>query len=152
MTNSMKKDLYLDDVAIGDRFTTGERAVDAAEILAFAEIFDPQPFHLDEVLAAKSFFGGLAASGWHTASITMGLLVTSGLPLAGGLIGAGAELLWPSATRPGDVLHVEAEVTDVVRSRSREDRGIVTFCCRTLTSLGDERQTLTARLLVFRRL
>ncbi len=80
--------LYLDDLKPGDRFETGEHALDAAQIVAFAKQFDPQPFHLDDELAKRTFFRGLAASGWHTAAITMRLLVTSGVPLADGIIGA----------------------------------------------------------------
>lgn len=93
----------------------------------------------------------LAASGWHKAAITMNLLVTSGLPFAHGLIGAGAELSWPTATRPEDVLHAEAVVTEIKPSRSRPDRGIVTVESRTLTADGAERQLLVPRMLVFRR-
>jgi acyl dehydratase len=92
------------------------REVTAETIKAFAAEFDPQPFHLDEAAAAASLFGGLAASGWHTAALTMRLLVDGGLPLAGGLIGASGELSWPRPTRPGDVLHVECTVE---RSRRR---------------------------------
>src|SRR5690349_8211149 len=93
--------LYLEDFAVASRFTTGTVTVDADAIKAFAKSFDPQPFHLDQALAEKSFFGGLVASGWHTASLTMRLLVTSGLPIAGGVIGAGGEVQWPQAVRPG---------------------------------------------------
>ncbi|WP_414673161.1 M20/M25/M40 family metallo-hydrolase [Lacisediminihabitans sp.] len=105
----------------------------------------------DAKAASATFFGGLAASGWHTAAITMNLLVTSGFPFAHGLIGAGAELSWPTATRPEDVLHAEAVVTEIKPSRSRPDRGIVTVESRTLTAVGAERQLLVARMLVFRR-
>src|SRR6185369_17337284 len=98
---------------------------DAEQIKAFARQFDPQPFHLDEAAAKNSIFQGLAASGWHTAALTMRLLVSGGLPLAGGSIGAGGEIAWPRPTRPGDILQVESEVTAVTPSRSRPDRGIV---------------------------
>ena len=84
-------ELYLEDFAVGQRFVSTTRTLNADQIKAFAAQFDPQPFHMDEALAEHTFFHGLAASGWHTASITMSLLVQSGMPIAGGLIGAGGE-------------------------------------------------------------
>jgi acyl dehydratase len=76
---------YLDDLQAGDRFVSGEHPLDEAQITSFARQFDPQPFHLDHEAAKATLFGGLAASGWHTAAITMRLLVGDGLPLAGGI-------------------------------------------------------------------
>lgn len=93
---------YLDDLAVGDQFRSGEHAMDEDQIKAFAAQFDPQPFHLDDAAARATLFGGLAASGWHTAAVTMRLQVTSGLPIAGGIIGAGGELSWPRPTRATD--------------------------------------------------
>ena len=104
--------LYLDDLHIGQCFTSGTHVVDEEQIKAFARQFDPQPFHLDNEAAKDTLFSGLAASGWHTAAITMRLLVGGGLPLAGGVVGAGGELDWPNPTRPGDTLHVESEVLE----------------------------------------
>jgi acyl dehydratase len=98
------------------RFTSKTHVVDAAQIKAFARQFDPQPFHLDDDAAEDSLFSGLVASGWHTAAITMRLLVEGGLPLAGGVVGAGGELSWPRPTRPGDVLQVESEVLEIMLS------------------------------------
>src|SRR4030088_567641 len=86
---------YLDDLRIGQRFTSGVHVVDEAQIMAFARQFDPQPFHLSHDAAKGTLFAGLAASGWHTAAMTMRLLVDSGLPLAGGILGAGGEISWP---------------------------------------------------------
>jgi acyl dehydratase len=145
------KPLYLDDVQAGQKFASASHAVDEAQIKAFASQFDPQPFHLDEQAARDSLFGGLAASGWHTASITMRLLVTSGIPIAGGVIGAGCEISWPLPTRPGDVLSVESEVLKVSASRSRPDRGIVTLRSKTHNQAGEVVQDMTAKLVVFRR-
>jgi acyl dehydratase len=118
--------LYFDDLHIGQRFTSGTHVVDEEQIKAFAGQFDPQPFHLDNEAAKDTLFSGLAASGWHTAAITMCLLVEGGLPLAGGIVGAGGELDWSNPTRPGDSLLVESEVLDGRPSRSRPDRGIIT--------------------------
>src|ERR1700736_1889797 len=117
--------LYLDDLQIGQRFTSGTHVVDEEQIKAFARQFDPQPFHLDNEVARGTLFSGLAASGWHTAAITMRLLVETGLPIAGGIVGAGGELSWPKPTRPGDVLTVVSEIEEVTPSRSRPDRGTV---------------------------
>ena len=143
--------LYFDDLRVGQRFESGSHTLDAAEIKAFAAQFDPQPFHLDERAAADTLFGGLAASGWHTAAITMRLNVEGGLPLAGGLIGAGCQLSWPAPARPGDTLHVESEVLELTLSRSRPDRGIAKVLGRTLNQRGEAVQIIEAKLVVFRR-
>jgi len=142
---------YLDDLKIGQRFTSGTLALDAEQIKTFARAYDPQPFHLDEAAAENSIFKGLAASGWHTAALTMRLLVSGGLPLAGGSVGAGGEIAWPRPTRPGDILQVESEVVAVTPSRSRPDRGIVTVRSETKNQRGEVVQVLTAKLMVPRR-
>ena len=147
----MATELYLEDLAVGQSFTSGSQTVTVEAIKAFARQFDPQPFHLDEAAAAQSFFGGLAASGWHTAAITMKLLVESGMRLAGGLIGAGGELTWPKATRPGDVLTVISEVVAITPSRSRPERGLVTVKCQTRNQHGEAVQVMTSKMLVWRR-
>jgi acyl dehydratase len=143
--------LYIDDLNIGQRFTSAKHAIDEAQIKAFAVQFDPQPFHTDERAAERTFFNGLAASGWHTAAITMRLNVESGPPLAGGIVGAGVELSWPEPTRPGDVLHVESEVVEITPSRSRPDRGTIVLLSRTMNQRGEVVQVLKARLVVPRR-
>ncbi len=141
----------LDELSVGQRFQSGSVTVDAAEIREFAGRYDPQPFHLDEAAAQNSVFAGLAASGWHTAALTMRLLVDGGLPLDGGLIGAGVEVAWPAPTRPGDTLHVVAEIVEIRPSASRPDRGWVTVSAETRTAAGTVVQTLKSRMLVFRR-
>ena len=143
--------LHLDDLHIGQRFTSATHTIDEMQIKAFAAQFDPQPFHTDAEAAAATLFKGLAASGWHTAAITMRLNVESGLPLAGGIIGAGGEINWPAPTRPGDTLHVESEVVEVTPSRSKPDRGIATIVSRTINQRGEVVQNLTAKLVVPRR-
>ncbi|MBP7002449.1 MaoC family dehydratase [Amaricoccus sp.] len=142
--------LHLEDLREGQRFVSAARTIDAGEIKAFARDFDPQPFHLDEAAAAGSFFGGLAASGWHTAALTMRLLVDS-LPFAGGIIGAGGELSWPRPTRPGDTLHVEAVVEKVTPSRSRPDRGMVAMRIETRNQDGETAQLFRVNVMAFRR-
>jgi len=143
--------LYLDDVHVGMRIVTATHLLDVEQIKTFARQFDPQGFHLDEALAADTLFEGLAASGWHTAALTMRLLATMRPTIAGGLIGAGAEVNWPTATRPGDVLRVEGEIAEIRPSRSRPDRGIVLLRSQTLNQLDEVRQQLAAKLVMFRR-
>nr|WP_296015615.1 MaoC family dehydratase [uncultured Acidovorax sp.] len=143
--------IYLDDLAVGDQFTSGEHAMDEAQITSFAAQFDPQPFHLDDQAARATLFGGLAASGWHTAAVTMRLQVMSGLPIAGGIIGAGGELSWPRPTRATDVLHVVSEVVQIQPSKSKPDRGMVTVRSETRNQHGDVLQLSTVRIVVPRR-
>ena len=143
--------LYLEDVVVGSEFVSDEVTITAEEIIAFASQFDPQPFHLDPEAAKGSFFGGLAASGWHTAAITMRLLVTGGPDIAGGTIGAGGELAWPSPTRPGDRLHVKVTVESVAPSKSNPTRGSMILRVETLTSENELRQRFTVRTLLFAR-
>jgi len=147
----MREMLYLEDLRPGQRFTTGHHPLTEDEIKAFARDYDPQPFHLDAEAARHSFFGGLAASGWHTAAISMRLQVDSGPPLAGGMIGASVELNWPRPTRPGDVLHVESKILEVTPSRSKPDRGFITLKSQTLNQKGEVVQVQTSKLLVWRR-
>ena len=142
--------LYLDDLTVGQRFTTDEFELDADRATAFARDWDPQPFHTDAAAATDSFFGELVASGWYTAAITMRLLV-SGLPIAGGLIGAGGEIAWPAPTRPGAVLHVEAEVLEVRPSRSRPERGMAVVRIETVARDGAVAQVFTCTMVVPRR-
>ena len=112
--------------------------MEADRMKAFAAEFDPQPFHLDEAAAEHTILRGLAASGWHTAAATMRLLMTGGLPIAGGLIGLSAEMAWPNPTRPGDTLRVESEILVIVPSRSKPDRAVVTVRCVTFNQKGDK--------------
>jgi acyl dehydratase len=143
--------LYLDDLRIGQRFTSGTYLMEESRIKAFAAEFDPQPFHLDEAAAQASVFKGLVASGWHTAAVAMRLLATGGLPIANGLIGFGGEIAWPQPTRPGDVVHIESEIIEIAPSRSKPQQAVVTIRSRMLNQNGDVVYMLSAKLLVFRR-
>ena len=140
--------LHLDDLHVGRRFVSAAHRVDAAEIARFAAEFDPQPFHLDAEAAKATRFGELVASGWHTAAVTMRLLVEGGAPLAGGIIGAGAEITWPNPARPGDVLEVQSEILELRPSKSRPDRGIVAIRAETQNQRGEIVQVLIAKLIV----
>jgi acyl dehydratase len=143
--------LFLDDLHVGQRFTSGTKLISDEEITAFAKQFDPQPFHLDAEAAKATLFEGLVASGWHTAAITMRLLVEGGLPIVGGLVGAGADISWPKPTRPGAMLHVESEIVELRPSRSRPERGVATIRSETTNQLGEVVQVLVAKLIVPRR-
>lgn len=144
---------YFEDFAPGMRFASTERIlVTAAEIIDFAAAYDPQPFHTDPARADESVFGGLVASGWHTASLTMRLLVREGPRIAGGMVGIGPhELSWPRPVRPGDTLRLEAEILDAELSRSRPDRGWLRVRCLTLNQHGETVQLLVARVMAPRR-
>ena len=143
--------LFLEDIVVGTEYLSDEVTVTAEEIIAFASQFDPQPFHLDAEAARDSFFGGLVASGWHTASLTMRLLVTSGPQLAGGTIGAGGTISWPSATHPNDRLHVRMTVVSVAASKSNPSRGSLMMKVETLTDKDELRQLFEVRILVLTR-
>jgi acyl dehydratase len=143
-------ELYFEDLTPGRRFESASVAVTAEAIRTFAREFDPQPFHLDEAAAGHTHFRGLAASGWHTAALSMRLLVAT-LPVAGGLIGAGGELAWPRPTRPGDVLRLVVTVESATPSRSRPDRGSIVTRNETLNQHGEQVQVLTVRMVVPRR-
>ena len=142
--------LYLDDLRVGQRFTSGNYVMEAARIKEFAAEFDPQPFHLEEAAAEASVFKGLAASGWHTAAAAMRLLVTGGLPFASGIVGLGGEIAWPKPTRPGDTLHVESEIVEITPSRSKPHQGIVTVRGTMFNQNQEAVYVLTAKLLVSR--
>jgi acyl dehydratase len=144
--------LYLEDLAVGQTFGSGTVTVDRDRVKTFAAEFDPQPFHLDERAADASVFGGLVASGWHTAAMSMRLLVEGELQIAGGLVGAGIEeLRWPRPVRPGDTLRVESEVLEVRPSNSRPDRGIVRIRSTTLNQHGQPVMVHVGNLIVPRR-
>jgi len=143
---------YLEDFQPGQKFGTGRLSVEPERIKSFAAEFDPQPFHLDERTARDTFFKGLAASGWHTAAITMRLLVEGELKPAGGIIGAGFdEMRWPRPVRPGDELHVESEVLEVRPSKSRPDQGLIKIRMTTLNQNNEPVQVFVGNLIVLRR-
>lgn len=143
---------YLEDFAVGQTFGSGRLKIDKERIKAFAAEFDPQPFHIDEETARNTVFRGLAASGWHTAALTMRLLVESEFKPAGGIIGAGFdELRWPRPVRPGDELHVESEILEVRPSKSRPEQGVIRVKTTTLNQNGEPVQVYIGNLIVPRR-
>ncbi|MBO8134675.1 MaoC family dehydratase [Dickeya fangzhongdai] len=141
--------LYFDDLKVGQVFHSSEYYVSADEIAEFSIKYDPQPFHIDDDLAKDSIFRGLAASGWHTVSITMNLLVKS-LPLAHGIIGKGVEKInWLRPTRPGDILRIRAKITEIDISPAKPDRALMTIHISTIGQDNKIRQELLGKLLIF---
>jgi acyl dehydratase len=145
------KGLFLQDLHVGQRFSSGLYQMDEDRMKEFAAEFDPQPFHLDEAAAERSIFRGLAASGWHTAAATMRLMVTGGLLFAGGMVGLGGEISWPRPVRAGDTLRVESEVLEITPSRSKPNQGIVKVRSITVNQNGEQVQLLTTKILMFKR-
>jgi acyl dehydratase len=144
---------YFEDVKVGDKFHTGEHTMTTDEIMAFGRQYDPQPFHTDPAAATGTLFGQLVASGWHTAAVSMRLMVLSDMQLDGGVIGQGVESLrWPRPVLPGDRLRVVMEVAEMRPAPHRPDRGVIGLRCRTLNQDGKIVQDMTASLVIARRL
>ncbi|MEG6521977.1 MaoC family dehydratase [Desulfotomaculum sp. 1211_IL3151] len=146
----VKQALYLDDLKVGDTFISEKYPLNADKIKRFAHEFDPQVFHCDENLAKTTFFKGLAASGWHTAAVTMKLL-TDSLPFAHGIIGTGGEIKWPQPTRPNDVIYVKSTIKEINPSKSKPNQAILLVESETLNQRNEVCQNLTAKLLSFRK-
>jgi acyl dehydratase len=146
----MTQQLYLEDIFVGQRFAGGPLTVDPQAVHAFAEQFDPQPFHLDEKAAAGTLFGSVVASGWHTASLTMRMLVDN-LPFAGGTVGTRAEIRWPCPVNPGDKLHIDVEVVDARPSAHRPEFGVVKMLVHTRNQHNQLVMEMTTLVLVRRR-
>jgi acyl dehydratase len=143
---------FFEDFAVGQMYRSGRIRIDSNRIKSFAAEFDPQPFHLDENAARNSIFRGLAASGWHTAALTMRLLVESELKPAGGIVGAGFdEFRWSHPVRPGDELRIESEIVEVRPSKSRPEQGLIKVRTTTFNQDGKPVQVLVSNLVVPRR-
>jgi acyl dehydratase len=143
----MSETLYFEDLPVGRRFTSRRMEMTEAEVRAFALQFDPQPFHMDDEAARDSLFQRLAASGWHTAAMTMRLMVET-LPLAGGIIGAGVDTLsWKKPVYPGDALQIEIEVMEARRSRSNPSGGWVKLQVTTSNQNGDVVQVVIPNIM-----
>ncbi len=147
----MTPKLYLEDLSIGQLFRSEPRVLTLEEMIAFARDNDPQYFHVDAEAAKASLFGELIASGWQTAALSMRLFAEGPAPFAGGLIGVGAEISWMKPVRPGDSIRIEGEVTEIKRSRSSPDRGIVSLRLTTFNQRNEPVQRLAARAVVFAR-
>lgn len=143
--------LYFEDFEIGQEYVSDTYEMTKEEIIEFAKQFDPQIFHIDEEAAKNTFFGGLAASGWHTASISMKLQVESEMKVAGGMIGAGVEVSWPMPTRAGHILQVTSKVIDIKPINSRPSHGFVTMQSETKNQFGEILQKQVAKLFVVKK-
>jgi acyl dehydratase len=142
---------FFEDLKVGEHFQSDTYIVTDEAIIKFAREFDPQPFHIDLAVAEKSIFKGLAASGWHTAAITMRLFVQA-TNFAEGAIGLGVdELRWPNAVRPGDALRVETEIVELRPSRSKPNHGIIRIRNVTTNQRGEIVQTMFANAMIPRR-
>lgn len=147
----MTKRLFLEDLEVGQRFSSKSMTIDAQEITRFARANDPQFFHIDEEAAKDSLFGGLVASGWQTAALTIKLMLDSAeAPFAGGVIGVDAHVSWRQPVRPGDRLRVESEITHIAIVPSRTDRGFATIQATTFNQKDEIVQTITSMLVIFR--
>jgi acyl dehydratase len=150
--NPIRVPVFFEDLVVGRQHHCGEIIVTEPEALAFAARYDPQPFHLDAEAGRRSVFGGLAASGWLTAALTMRLMVTGGLDLGDGAVGLGIDSLqWPRPVFPGDTLMVTVEVLAVRGSASRPTCGVAKFRTTTTNQRSEVVQVMTSNVLVPRR-
>jgi acyl dehydratase len=145
-------DRWFEDYHPGAVYEYGHRTVTEAEILAFAEQYDPQPIHVDPAYAAAGPFGGLIASGWHSAAILMRLFADHYLTRVGSLASPGVdELRWAVPLRPGDVVRLRTTIVGARPSRSRADRGLVTTRAALLNQDGASPVSLQALNIIARR-
>ena len=143
---------FLYELSVGERWTSREETLDEEAILAFARQFDPQPFHLDAEAAARSLYGGLIASGFHTVALCFRLFIEQGTFGESSMGSPGLdELRWKAPVRPGDRLHTEVEVLEVRASASRPDRGIARLRYRGVNQKGEEVLHFVANHLLARR-
>jgi acyl dehydratase len=144
--------MYYEDLATGRTFRTASIDVTAEEVASFAARYDPQPFHLDPEAAKQSVFGGLVASGWMTAALTMRLMVKSEFDFGSGVVGLGVDSLrWPRPVRPGDRLTAEIEVMAMRTSESKPGFGVVKLKTTTHNQHGEVVQVQVSNVLVPRR-
>jgi acyl dehydratase len=143
---------YLEDFHPGQVFESEPATVSEAEIIEFAQKYDAQPMHIDPV-AAQSITGGLIASGWHTAALTMNLFITAGFyNPAPGALGLGCESLkWPRPVRPGDSLRLRLEVLTVRPSTRRPGSGVITNRFTTLNQNNDIVQQMVSSVMIAQR-
>ena len=143
---------YLEDFAVGQTMEFPPRTVSEDEIIAFARDYDPQPFHLDKEAARQSLFGGLCASGWHTAGMMMRMLVDNVIGKYASMGSPGVDQLrWVKPVFPGDTLHLRGEILDVKPSRSKPDRGVITSRYEMRNQKGETVLTMQAKGMYARR-
>ncbi len=147
----MTEPFFFEDVEVGQRFATATATITAERIKSFGAEFDPQPQHLSEATARDTPFGELVASGWHTGSLSLSLMIRGG-PSFIGSMGLGLqEVAWPIPVRPGDTLRVETEILEKRPSRSRPDRGLITMRSVTLNQRDEAVMTVRHTVMASRR-
>lgn len=143
---------YLEDFTVGQKLAFPPRTVSEDEIIAFARAYDPQPFHLDKEAAKQSLFGGLCASGWHTAGMMMRMLVDTMIGQYASMGSPGVDQLrWIKPVFPGDTLHLSGEILDVRFSQSKPDRGVITSRYEMRNQKGEVVLTMQAKGMYARR-
>jgi acyl dehydratase len=146
------REMFYEDLGVGQVYRTDSIEVTREEMLTFAGRYDPQPFHLEDDAGSRSVFGGMAASGWLTASLTMRLMILSNFRFANGVVGLGVESLrWPRPVFAGDRITAAIEVTAMRRSESKPQHGVVKFVTTTTNQRGEVVQVKTSNVLVPRR-
>lgn len=135
---------YFEDMVVGDTLETASVTVTEQEIIEFAERYDPQSFHVDRGAAKQSIYGGLIASGWHSAAVAMRLMVDAGVQSAGMGSPGIDELRWIKPMRPGDTLRVRWTLVEARRSRSKPDRGLTRSKCELINQNGEVIMAYTA--------
>lgn len=152
MSLPSRPQLFFEDLAVGRSYRTDAVDVTAEEVRSFASRYDPQPFHVDDIAAKESVFGGLIASGWMTAALTMRLMVTGEFGFGAGAVGLGVDSLqWPRPVRPGDTLTATVEVLAARGSKSQPAHGIVKMRTTTANQRGETVQVMVSNVLVPRR-
>lgn len=148
----MSQFIYFEDLHIGQKFTAGDVLVTEEAIIAYGKQFDPQDFHTDPVKAKDTVFGELVASGWHTAGMTMRMIVDASPKMKGGMVGRSVEKIgWPRPVRPGDRLSVEVEVMELRPSATNPARGTMRTKNTTFNQKGEIVQEMEAIIFVPKR-
>ena len=144
--------LYMEDVSIGQKYIAGPHEMTADEIIRYAREFDPQDFHTNPEAARHTVFGELVASGWHTASVTMSLILKAVPKMKGGMIGRAVENMnWPRPVRPGDFLSVTCEIQTITPSKTNPNRGTIRVYTRTVNQRGETVMEMTTVIMIPRR-
>ena len=151
-TETRMSRLFLEDLEVGQIYELGSRSLSEKEIIAFAELYDPQPFHLDSKAAAGTIYRGVIASGWQTACIFMRLFVDGMLSRSAAMGSPGLdELRWLKPVRPGDIMNAHVEVLETRPSRSKPDRGLAKLRCVVTDVSGSDVLTFVANVLFQKR-
>ncbi len=146
----MAQTIYIpvETLEIGQTFTSDSLLITKDKIIAFAKEFDPQPFHLDEDEAKQTFFNELVASGWHTSSVTMKLILQS-MPFKHGMVGSGGQVSWKRPVKPNDSLHVTTKIINIKPAKNNANQIYLTLECQTLNQFNRVCQIMEANVIAF---